>query len=753
MLVPGRTYRVGRDPLSDIVADDPRVSWSHAVMWQDGTDWVIEDANSTNGIYLGGRKVSRLEIAQGQSVRLADPTDGFPLLLVPRQNFDVASARPSVDRCPTGIRPLPTRTLRIGRALDNDLVLPDLLVSRHHAELRALGGGRFQIVDLDSHNGTYVNGTRVRQQVLSEHDLVAIGHVSLRLTDGELREYVDTGSVPFAGTGLTVLSPDGKTLLNDVSVPAAERCLVAIIGPSGAGKSTLLGALTGMRPADRGAVLYDNRDLYEQYEELRQRIGFVPQEDILHPQLTVRRALRFAADLRFPGDASEEERDQRVDEVITELGLAARADTRIESLSGGQRKRVSVALELLTKPSLLFLDEPTSGLDPGLDKSVMQMMRGLADGGRTVVVVTHSVANLDLCDRLLVLAAGGNLAYFGPPGDALAYFEQPDWAETFQVLEQDDRRSWKDEFEASPLYSRYVTDGLARPVNAPPPPPPAPPPPAQSRLSQLATLCRRYVAVIAADRNYVALLLGLPLALGLLIRAVPAAEGLAGPAGTNADAEQLLLVIVIGGCFAGTANAVREIVKERPIYRRERATGLSPLAYLASKVVVLGLITAVQAALLVIIGLAARKEPSHGALLTSTPTVELILAVVALGITSMTAGLLISAVVSTAEKTMPLLVLLSLAQVVLSGALVPLNGRTGLDQLSWLSPSRWAMSATAATVNLNHLLPASAGSTDPLWTHTAGAWLLSVGLLLTLAVASTAAVLWLLRRMDPMSRR
>jgi ABC-type multidrug transport system ATPase subunit/pSer/pThr/pTyr-binding forkhead associated (FHA) protein len=719
-------------------------------MWQDGADWVIEDEHSTNGTYLRDCRIDRLEIAQGQSIRLADPASGFPMLLVPRRDAAVAVPRPSVDRRPSGIRPLPTqRTLRIGREVDNDLVLPDLMVSRHHAELRSLTDGGYQIVDLNSHNGTYVNGTRISNAVLTETDLVAIGHVTFRLTGGELREYVDAGAVPFAGTGLTVRAPDGRTLLNEVSFPANERCLLAIIGPSGAGKSTLLGALTGMRPADAGTVLYDNRDLYDQYEELRQRIGFVPQEDILHPQLTVRRALRFAADLRFPGDATAEERDGRVEEVIGELGLAARADVRIESLSGGQRKRVSVALELLTKPSLLFLDEPTSGLDPGLDKSVMQMMRGLADGGRTVIVVTHSVANLDLCDRLLVLAPGGHLAYFGPPQEALAYFDQPGWAEAFQALEQEDVRPWKEQFESSPMYLHYVSEGLTRPPSDAAPQMPAPPPGAQSRTSQFLTLTRRYVAVIAADRQYVALLLGLPIGLGLLIRAVPAAHGLAGPARPDSNAEQLLLVLVVAGCFAGAANAVREIVKERAIYRRERATGLSPVAYLLSKFAVLGVITMLQTAVLVIVGLAGRPGPSKGAVFTSTPMVELIVAIVFLGIASMALGLLISALVTTADKTMPLLVLLAMAQVIFSGALVPLHGKVGLDQVSWLAPSRWAMAASSSTVDLNHLLPTTGATPDPLWRHGAQPWLLDLARLSAITLVAGILVLWLLRRLDP----
>src|ERR1019366_9331646 len=263
-------------------------------------------------------------------------------------------------------------------------------------------------VDLGSHNGTFVNGEPISTATVTEADILSIGRATFRLVGDELREYIDEGNVSLVAQDLTVRISGGKVLLDHVSFPIGERNLVAVIGPSGAGKTTLLGALTGMRPATEGAVLYDERDLYTHYAELRHRIGLVPQQDILHSQLSARRALRYAAELRFPGDTSKEERNRRVDEVIDELGLKAHANTRAGSLSGGQQKRVNVALELLTKPSLLFLDEPTSGLDPGLDKSVMEMMSGLAKDGRTVIVVTHSVANLDVCDRLLVLVPGGS---------------------------------------------------------------------------------------------------------------------------------------------------------------------------------------------------------------------------------------------------------------------------------------------------------------------------------------------------------
>src|SRR5215831_922034 len=546
----GPSYTIGRDPKADIVVDEDRVSWQHAVLKLDSGSWVLEDTGSTNGTYVGSQKVNRITVDGETTVRLGHPVDGPELTCstgAPPRPPTVIAARPvmaasavpaapatgagaatSSHREPSVIRQLPTKVLRIGRAPDNDIVVSDLSVSRHHAELRRTATG-YQIVDLDSHNGTFVNGQQVGSAPLTEGDIVGIGPSTFRLSGSELQEFVDTGDISLVARDLTVTLGNGKVLLDHVSFPLGERCLLGIIGPSGAGKSTLLGALTGMRPANGGSVLYDDRDLYANYAELRHRIGLVPQENILHTQLTARRALRYAAELRFPPDTSKAERNRRVDEVLAELSLTQHAETRTDRLSGGQQKRVNVALELMTKPSLLFLDEPTSGLDPGLDKSVMEMMSGLAKDGRTVIVVTHSVANLDICDRLLVLVPGGKVAYFGPPQDGLKHFNKPGWAEVFQAFDNEPGRDWAGEYRRSAWYQQYVmvaSDGrgqMAVPRQAPPAPP------SKNKLAQFSTLCRRYLAVIASDRVYLALLAGAPIVLGAVILAIPAKYGL-GPA-------------------------------------------------------------------------------------------------------------------------------------------------------------------------------------------------------------------------------
>ena len=261
----GSQYRVGRDPQSDIVVSDSRVSWKHAVLRADGNCWLLEDDGSTNGTFLGTRRVGRVEITQNCVLRLGHPDDGPVMMLAVTRPTSVPASpgQSSVDRRPTTVMRAPTRRLRIGRAPGNDLVVPDLSVSREHAELRNLGSGRYEIADLGSHNGTFVNGQRIGQPTtVTEQDLIGIGRASFRLVGDELREFIDEGDVSLVAQDLTVRLSSGKVLLDHVSFPIGERSLVGVIGPSGAGKSTLLGALTGMRPATEGTVLYDNRDLY-----------------------------------------------------------------------------------------------------------------------------------------------------------------------------------------------------------------------------------------------------------------------------------------------------------------------------------------------------------------------------------------------------------------------------------------------------------------------------------------------------------
>lgn len=800
--------------------DDARVSWRHATISYSGRSWVIEDHGSTNGTFVQGQRIHQLEIGPGSAVHLGNATDGPRVSLsgsaasvaqpqqpyaaqgasagyagqqappqqapqggwqqpqqaqvpqqqgFPQQGPGGGAGAPPVygDRSPTTFHHLALgRVMRIGRALENELVVSDLQVSRNHAEFHATPDGRFEIRDLGSHNGTFVNGMPIAKggtALLGPNDIVGVGHSTFRIIGDRLEEFVDTGDVSFSARHLTVTVDGGKQILKDVSFGVPEKSLIAVIGPSGSGKSTLLKALTGYRPANQGDVLYDNRNLYKQFAELRQRIGLVPQDDILHKELTVKKALKYAAKLRFPADTTAQERDARIDEVLRELKLDIHKDKKITSLSGGQRKRVSVALELLTKPSLIFLDEPTSGLDPGMDRDVMQLLRGLADDGRTVLVVTHSVAELAICDKLLVMAPGGSVAYFGPPEEALNFFGYETWADVFSAFENYRDYDWAGRWKGSQHFQMYAADIDAvapQSVHMPPPQSMRPPKP-QGWLSQLGTLVRRYVSVIASDKGFLALTVILPAVLGavsllidpdkdLLVRGVNKASGLPVPNGT---ATTVLLILAVGACFAGAANSVRELIKERVIYERERATGLSRSAYLMSKVIVLGAVTVFQGALVGAIGFSSRTIPDEALIFGEgkfAVMLELSIPIMGLGFTSMMFGLVISSLVKTAEKTMPLLVMFAIVQVVFTGCLFALHGSPGVNEFSYLMPSRWAVAAAGATLDFNNISPPKeAGDTDPLWDHTVGSYSLDMIALIVIGVICGVLVARFLRRHEP----
>ncbi|WP_328297912.1 FHA domain-containing protein [Streptomyces sp. NBC_00435] len=814
-LDPSRSYSLGRDPQGDVVIDDARVSWRHATIAWNGRGWGIEDHGSTNGTYVRGARVQQAELVPGTPVHLGNATDGPRLNAVaaaaPAPQPAVAQQSPAqayaqqpqaqpqhqpsweqqaprqvphqqVPQAPQA-QPFPQQqggggtpgygdhrspttfhqlalghVMRIGRALENELVVSDLQVSRNHAEFRSMPGGRFEIRDLGSHNGTYVNGQPLAKSgtaLLGPNDIVGVGHSTFRIVGDRLEEFVDTGDVSFSARHLTVTVDGGKQILKDVTFGVPEKSLIGVIGPSGSGKSTLLKALTGYRPANEGDVLYDNRNLYKQFAELRQRIGLVPQDDILHKELRVRTALKYAAKLRFPGDTAESERAARIDEVLRELKLDIHKDKKITALSGGQRKRVSVALELLTKPSLIFLDEPTSGLDPGMDRDVMQLLRGLADDGRTVLVVTHSVAELAICDKLLVMAPGGSVAYFGPPDEALNFFGYSTWADVFSAFESYRDYDWAGRWKGSQHYQLYAADiDAVAPQSVQPAVQQTRPPKPQGWGSQLWTLIRRYTAVIASDKGFIGLMLILPAVLGVVSTVIPATFGLAPPKPPsmfNSAAGTITLILAVGMCFSGAANSVRELIKERVIYERERATGLSRSAYLMSKVLVLGFITAIQGVIICGIGFFPRDMPTEG--LFMPPAVEICLSITALGFTSMMFGLVISSLVKTAEKTMPLLVMFAIVQVVFTGILFQVYDSPGLEQVAWLMPSRWAVAAAGTTLHLGKLMAPwdrdHPENTDPLWDATVGQWSFDIIVLVLLGVACGFLVARLLRRHEP----
>lgn len=639
----------------------------------------------------------------------------------------------------------PSGSLTIGRATDNDIVIQDVLASRHHAFLVPSPLGT-EIRDARSINGTFVNGVRVGSAVLNEGDVVTIGNVDLVFSDGTLVRRTEaatrTGGLEVNSVHFKV---DGKELIDNISLTARPGTLTAIIGGSGAGKTTLSRLIAGYTRPSQGSITFEGHDIHREYATMRSRIGMVPQDDVVHRQLTVNQALGYAAELRLPPDTSKEERAQVVAGVLEELDLTKQADTRVDKLSGGQRKRASVALELLTQPSLLLLDEPTSGLDPALDRQVMLMLRSLADAGRTVLVVTHSVSYLDVCDQILVVAPGGKTAFCGPPSQVESAFGTRNWAEIFASVGADpdeaNRRFMEREGRRPEQHVRTTTTepgDLGEPVHT-------------DRWRQLSTIARRQVRLVLSDRGYTVFLAILPFLMGALSLTVKGPKpglGVADPQGPAPTEPQYIMVLLcIGAVFMGTALTIRDLIGERPIFRREQAVGLSTTAYLLAKVVVFSVFATIQAAIATAIVRIGKGAPTAHPPFFDNSTFSLFLTVAATCIASAMFGLLLSAIAQTSEQIMPLLVVSIMSQLVLCGGMgIPVTGRFGLNQLSFVTPGRWGFAAGASSIDFPHLVKVPQIPTDDRWwQHSKHIYVFDMAMLAALSVAYTVYIRWHIR--------
>jgi ABC-type multidrug transport system ATPase subunit len=541
-----------------------------------------------------------------------------------------------------------------------------------------------------------------------------------------------------SGLGLTIGS--GRELLRDVNFAAAPGTLTAIIGPSGAGKSILAGLVAGMLCPSRGAVTFAGHDVHAEFSHLRRRIGLVPQDDVVHPQLTVGQALRYAAAVRLP-EAAAQDRVAAINAVLDELELSSQVDVRVDRLSGGQRKRVSVAMELLTQPSLLILDEPTSGLDPALDLRVMMRLRRMATGDRVVLVVTHSVTQLDMFDQVLLLAPGGKTAFWGAPEDIAKVLGTDVWADIFARLITD-----PDGAHQTFLRRQGNPPPAARPIRRPPAPV------QHDSLScgfrQFTTVVRRQLRLILADRGHLASLLLLPVIIGMIILAIPGSSGLgiADPHGLTAtQPSEILSLLTIGTIFMGTAICLRDLTGERIIFLREQAVGLSTSAYLAAKISVYGLAVSTQTIVIAAIVAHAKAGPIRHGVVFGNPWTELVFSLIVGGLVAVLTGLAISSAVRSHEQLLPVLVVSILAQIVFSGGLIAISGRVGLEQLSWLWSARWGFAAAASTTDLP-ALTRFVPDNDPFWRHQTGWWLFDVAML---GIQALALLLFIRFRLRP----
>ncbi|MBX3167619.1 MAG: ATP-binding cassette domain-containing protein [Candidatus Eremiobacteraeota bacterium] len=589
--------------------------------------------------------------------------------------------------------------IRIGRNPDCDLVLDSPLVSRYHAELELNGSGAW-LRDLDSANGTFVGGQRVSQAQLRSGQGLYLANVHLLFDGQKLSEDGAHSAVGIEVEDVSFRPPTAnRMLLDHIRFSVRPGQFVALVGTSGAGKSTLMSLLLGQQAPTQGAVLINGQSAYAHQEQFRHLIGFVPQDDIVHRVLPVEAALDYAARLRLPADTSLEERQRRVEIAMTTMELGHRREVAISRLSGGERKRVSMAAELLTEPSLLFLDEPTSGLDPGMEKKTMQLLSRLCRQGRTVVLITHATQNIVLCDQVALLAPGGRLVYYGPPRDALEFFEVPDFAEIYlEIGSLESGLTWQKRFnklrpepegqpEAGPAGLGQAASRL----------------PWGTSWRQWWVLSQRYSHQLWADRsNLMLMALQAPL-IGLVLSLLfdPHLYDLRQIAGENSypikEGPTLLFLLVVSCLFFGSINSCREIVKELPILRRERLVNLRLLPYFLSKVAVLSLVGAVQAmALLAIVQM---RIPLG---LSAELQMMLLAFLVAAAVGGTLLGLMLSCLAGSAEQASSLVSVLLILQLSLSGAFIkPEQMLPALRWISCLSISRWTFAGVGSVAGLN----------------------------------------------------
>jgi len=724
--------RLGRGDDNDICLPVSYASRHQAVLRRTPHGYRLEvPDDATVPLILRGRVVEgEIELAPGDFLRLTGPEPGEMLTILYLLAGD--SPHPAAGTLPL----LEGETVRIGSDEDNDLGVGHPLLARHHAEISRREGHLF-LTDLGSGltqlNGTVVTGVAVLQpgdrlrlaglrlvvspaglQYASADALIGTRRARL-LPEDLLTQMRGTGGVLIEAQHLTRRAR-GTTILDDVSLRVRPRELVVVVGSSGAGKSTLLAVLAGQRKPTSGRVLIDGSSLYENFDAFRTGIGFVPQRDIVHLDLTVFEALDYAAQLRLPPGTTAEERHARVEEVMADLELTERRDVLVRSLSGGQLKRVSIGAELISSPSLFFLDEPTSGLDPRTETELMHLLRRLADGGRTIILTTHATKNVLLADKILFVVRGGRVAWFGSLLDGLAHFdryrnerERRDrpmaFDEIYQLVEDPGRgipQDWAERYQHDPAHARYASPE-ARSEERREPPRPAP---GVSAPRQLVIQTSRNLTLLVRDRFALLLILVVPWGLACLDFLITTRHMFDPVHGDPLRITITTGTLVVDAMLVGALTQMREIVKETDVYRRERLVNLKIPAYVSSKVSLAALLALYQAIAWVTIRYVAVQMPGgfHDALIVYITMVLTVLA-------GMMLGLLASAVAPGEGSVALIVAVLIIPQVLFNGSLLPLPKLSALARTQTaIMPARWAFEALVSESRVGRQLV-----TDPNW--------------------------------------
>ena len=581
---------VGRAPDCLLFIEDPSVSGHHGRFhWENGVLFYT-DTNSKNGSFLGESRLPAVPsaLADGDTVTLNGAAEAYALRI--SLDADIPSPKTSVSN---GSKSHP-HMQTIGRGETCDIVVPAVSASRLHARLETRANG-FYISDANSANGTFVNGVRITGPTrVTKADTVAIAGLRFRLAKNRLAPLDAGNGLPLYARSVsrTVRARRaGKKLLDDISFTIEPNAFVAVVGGSGAGKSTLMHVLCGHTKATSGEIAFDTEST-DSREAYKSAVGFAPQADALHDGLTLREMLLFAAKLKMPEDTGPAEYEARVADALRKVQLTKHENTLAGKLSGGQRKRASIAIELLSNPRIFFLDEPASGPDPSAERDLMRMLKSMAAEKQTVIVATHITQNISLCDKLIILGAGGRLCFFGTPQKALAFFGVSDYVDIYDKINTDPV-AWQQKFadtqaeftQAKPP-ARAPAAGAAQKSNG---------------LRRFAILTQRNFRLLAGDKNRLLLLLLQAPLLSLLLMLVSGSTTTEGVFTYSTAAKSMLFSLTCAAFWVGMLNSMQEICKERAIYNRERLSTVRPLPYIASKLVTACALSAVQALLMLLV--------------------------------------------------------------------------------------------------------------------------------------------------------
>lgn len=696
-----RIYFGRNEAQNDIVIPIGTVSGSHGKIKIQNGDIYVADLESSNGTYFfDGTQYVRMKPNKYYKKTRSDWIFRIDSQKKNSDHSAVVIFTNSETQGSWQCMPLDEGLSTIGRASDNTIVMKPPNFSRHHAGIYRREN-HYMLVDYNSMNGVYVNGVRIRgQQEIHEKDMIQIAGSLFLLNNGKLMYQTTISGVSLTLENICKTVGHGssrKRILNNVSCEIGNNEFVAIIGGSGAGKTTVMNAMSGFDSDISGRVYCNGIDLRRNFNTLKNMIGFVPQQDIIYENLTLQRMLYYTAKMKMPSDTSKAEIRVRIHKVLEMVDLVQHAKTYIRKLSGGQKKRASIAVEMLADPGLFFLDEPTSGLDPDTEQSLMHTLAKLSKSeGKTIIMVTHTIQSIDLCDKVIFMGPGGKICYCGPPSEITNYFGKKSLVEVYNELAGNvdnwngyflqnyymEKQKMQPSAEASTQNSAAGMEKKGKQV---------------SSFKQCLVLIARYFELIWNDKQRLLLLFIQPIAIAFLLAVVAVDDTFI----TYEDTRSIMFALSCSGIWIGLFNTIQEVCKERPILKREYMGNLRLWGYIVSKYVVQGVICFLQATLLVAIFLRLMKHSAEAGLYFAKPGMEIWITMILTIFASASMGLIVSSLMKNGDRAMAVAPFVLIIQLLFSGVLFTLDGMA--EHVSKITVSRWAMECLGNITNLNKL--------------------------------------------------